>query len=62
MGAYSHNNNFGPQNYSQYNSVSQNPGAFNYGSQPFNAVPSESSNSATPVIVIVIYSHSMIPI
>lgn len=49
MGAYSHNNNFGLQNYSQYNSISQNPAVFNYGSQPFNEVPSECSSSATPV-------------
>jgi hypothetical protein len=47
MGAYSHNNNFGPQNYSQYNSVSHNPAALNYGSQPFNEVPLECSNSET---------------
>lgn len=49
MGAYSHNNNFGSQNYSQYNSVSQNPAAFNYGSQPFNEVPLKCSNSDTLV-------------
>jgi len=46
---HSHNSNFGPQNYFQYNSVSQNPAAFIYGFQPFDAVPSECSNSATPV-------------
>jgi hypothetical protein len=46
MGAYIRKSSFGPQYYSQYNNVPQNPPAFNCSSQQFSAVPSERGYSA----------------
>jgi hypothetical protein len=49
MDAYSPKNNFGPQNYSQYKNVPQNPPAFNYASQLLSTVWSEHSYTMTPM-------------